>query len=315
MSKHAFPVGWFVVAFSEDLAPSDVHARRYFARDLVLFRTESGLPVMMDAHCPHLGAHLGVGGCVVGESIRCPFHAFRFGTNGSCVEVPYARTIPPKARVRTYPMEERNGVVLAWYAPDDRPPAYAIPAMPEWGAPGFTTWVHRTMRIQTQPREVVENVVDLAHFPTVHKNRIDTFENEFVAERAIQRATGGGIPGGPHTSAEFDYRSEATYFGPGYQITEMMHRIETRLLNAHTVIDETEIELRFGVMMKMTGNAEKIARIANAYVDDLHAGFLKDVAIWEHKRWRDTPMLVAEDGPIGALRQWYAQFYVDEPAR
>lgn len=314
MSLHPYPVGWFVVAFSEELERGAVLARRYFGRDLVLFRTEAGRATLMDAHCPHLGAHLGVGGNVVGESIRCPFHAFRFGVDGACVEVPYARSIPPKARVRTYPMDEKNGVVLAYYAPDDRAPDYVIPEIPEYGTELFASWSRRTMRVRTKPREVVENVVDVAHFPVVHENRIDTFENEFVGERAIQRATGGGIPDGKHTGVEYDYASVATYFGPGYQITEMHHRIDTLLLNAHTMIDEHELELRFGVMMRMTGDPEKRARIAERYAEDLLVGFQKDVAIWEHKRWRETPVLVAEDGPIGELRKWYAQFYVPEPA-
>ncbi len=313
MPPHPYPVGWFVVAFSEELAPRAVLARRYFGRDLVLFRTEGGQAVVMDAHCPHLGAHLGVGGVVVGESIRCPFHAFRFGADGRCVDVPYARSIPPRARVRTYPVDEKNGVVLVHYAPDSRAPAFTIPTLPEYGAEGWVGWFRRTMTIRTHSREIVENVVDLAHFPSVHRNRIDSFENEFVGERAIQRATGGGVPDGPHTSPEFDYRSEATYFGPGYQITSMHHRIETRLINAHTMIDEGTVELRFGMLLRIAGEAGKVARIGEAYVEDIQSGFQKDVAIWEHKRWRDRPVLVEEDGPIGALRRWYAQFYVEEP--
>lgn len=314
MPKHPFPLGWFVVAFSSELGAGDVLTRRYFGRDLVLFRTESGRAVVLDAHCPHLGAHLGVGGCVVGESIQCPFHAWRFDAEGGCVDVPYAKRIPKTARTRAYPVDEKNGVVLMHYAHDGRAPTYVIPELAEHGAPGWSGWLHRTLRIRTQAREIVENVVDLAHFPVVHRNRIDTFENEFVGERAIQRATGGGVPDGPHTSAEYDYRSEATYYGPGYQITSMHHRIESLLLNAHTPIDEHEIELRFAMSIRVAGDAKKVRRVAEAYVEDIASGFAKDVAIWEHKRWRDRPVLVAEDGPIGELRRWYEQFYVDEAA-
>lgn len=310
--KHPYPLGWFVVAFSEELAVGDVVARRYFGRDLVLFRSDSGTPVVLDAHCPHLGAHLGVGGRVVGESIRCPFHAWRFGADGGCVEVPYSKRIPKAARSRAYPVAEKNGVVMMHYAHDGRAPTYEIPVLAEYGAPGWSAWTHRTLRVRTQPREIVENVVDLAHFPVVHRNRIDTFENEFVGERAIQRATGGGVPDGPHTSAEFDYRSEAVYYGPGYQITAMHHRIASILLNAHTPIDTHEVELRFAMSIQVDGAPAKVARIADAYVEDIALGFGKDVAIWEHKRWRDRPALVAEDGPIGELRRWYEQFYVEE---
>lgn len=313
MRLHPHPVGWFVVAFADELGADAAKPLRYFGRDLVLFRDAEGAPAMLDAHCPHLGAHLGIGGRVEAGAIRCPFHAWAFDRAGRCVDVPYATHRPKSARVRSYPVIERNGLVLAYYAPDDRAPTYEIPRLEEWGSPGWSAWLGETMRIRTHPREIVENVVDRAHFPTVHKNRIDTFENEFVGERAIQRASGGGVPDGPHTSSDFDYASEAVYYGPGYQITWMHHRVETILLNAHTRVDDAYVDLRFGVMVQSPLDAKTVSRIARAYVADIREGFAKDVAIWEHKRYRDAPVLCDGDGPIGALRKWYAQFYVPEP--
>ena len=43
-----------------DLDPGEVRALHYFDRDLVLYRAADGTPHVMDAHCPHLGAHLAV---------------------------------------------------------------------------------------------------------------------------------------------------------------------------------------------------------------------------------------------------------------
>ena len=43
--------------------------------------------------------------------------------------------------------------------------------------------------------------------------------------------------------------------------------------------------------------------------DALQSGYFQDVAIWEHKKWLEAPMLCDGDGPIGDLRRWYAQFY------
>jgi 3-ketosteroid 9alpha-monooxygenase subunit A len=40
-------------------------------------------------------------------------------------------------------------------------------------------------------------------------------------------------------------------------------------------------------------------------------GYFQDVAIWEHKRWRDKPLLVDGDGPIGEIRKWYQSFFAD----
>ena len=73
-----FPDGWFQVGYSDELAPGQVVPLKYFGRELVLYRGEDGVAHLLDAHCPHLGAHLGHGGRVVGADIECPFHAWKF---------------------------------------------------------------------------------------------------------------------------------------------------------------------------------------------------------------------------------------------
>ena len=106
--RYPFPVpnGWFVVAEAAEIEPGEVRALHYFDRDLVLYRGADGTPHVMDAHCPHLGAHLAVGGRVEDDCIRCPFHGWKYdGGAGKCVEIPYGEvtTIPPKAHPRVVP--------------------------------------------------------------------------------------------------------------------------------------------------------------------------------------------------------------------
>src|SRR5687768_16773481 len=122
----SYPRGWFTVAWSSELLPGAVKPLVYFGKALVLFRTEQGVATLLDAHCPHLGAHLGYGGKVQGESLVCPFHAWRYDTAGQCVEVPYATKIPPRAQVACWPIVEKNGVIMAWYDADKAPPAWEI---------------------------------------------------------------------------------------------------------------------------------------------------------------------------------------------
>ena len=55
------PVGWFQVLFSSDLNIGDAIPLRYFGQELVAFRTENGVARVVDAYCPHMGAHLGYG--------------------------------------------------------------------------------------------------------------------------------------------------------------------------------------------------------------------------------------------------------------
>lgn len=72
-----FPVGWFLVSYSDELAVGQVKPIKAMGHDLVLFRGEDGKARVLGAWCPHLGAHLGHGGTVVGNDIVCPFHRIR----------------------------------------------------------------------------------------------------------------------------------------------------------------------------------------------------------------------------------------------
>ena len=306
-----YPKGWFVVAFSDEIPAGAVRSLEYFGRRFVAFRGEDQKVRILDPHCPHLGADLGIGGKVVGDTIRCPFHAWRFDGSGTCVEVPYATKIPPRACVKSWPVDEKNGLVFLHYDPSGAPPTWTIPAIAEYGAPDWTGWHRSVLVVKTKPREIVENVADKAHFPTVHGTHVEVFENEFVDHMAIQKSEGVAYPRG---GGKDRFKLRATYYGPAYQITEMDSLLPNRLLNCHTPIDAQRVVLRFGVMLKLVADAERTAGFAKKYVENLSIGYEEDVRIWENKAWRDQPMLSDGDGPIGKLRKWYRQFYEEGAA-
>jgi 3-ketosteroid 9alpha-monooxygenase subunit A len=306
-----FATGWFVVATADELPPGGVLPLRYFGQKLVAFRGESGAVNVLDGYCPHLGADLGIGGVVVGESIRCPFHAWRFDGAGTCVEIPYARKIPPRACIRTWTVREQSGLIFVWHDRLGRPPSYEIPVIAEHGTPEWTGWTMNQATIKTQPREIVENVADRGHFPTVHGTQIEQFDNEFIDHMAVQHSAGVAYPRGGGSDR---FKLKATYYGPAYQVTEMESFLPNRLINCHTPIDEQSLILRFGVMLRKVGDDARMARYADAYVKNLMVGFAEDIQIWENKLWRDRPMLCDGDGPIGALRRWYRQFYPEAEA-
>jgi hypothetical protein len=62
-------------------------------------------------------------------------------------------------------------------------------------------------------------------------------------------------------------------------------------------------------MLKKVGDGARMDRYSQGYVRNLVEGFAQDRQIWENKRWRDRPALCDGDGPVGALRRWYRQFY------
>ena len=301
-----FPRGWFVIAFSDDIGVGEVRSMEYFGQRLVAFRTESGQVRVLDAHCPHLGADLGVGGTVEGESIRCPFHAWRFDGAGTCIDVPYAKKIPPKAKTRSWDVSEKNGVIFVWHDRQGNPPTYEMPTIEVYGHPDWLPWNGSCLRIRTHPREIVENVADKAHFPRVHGTHVDEFENEYIDHMAIQKTKGIAYPRG---GGKDHFALTATYYGPGCQITEMDSFIDNRLLLAHTPIDEEFLDLRFGVSLKIGDDQAQTEAFSSQYADNLRTGFHEDIAIWENKLYRERPILCDGDGPIAKLRRWYMGFY------
>jgi len=302
-----FPKGWFVVAWSSEVEEGTVLPLRYFGEDLVLFRA-GGRAAVLDAWCPHLGAHLGHGGCVEEGALVCPFHAWRFSAEGACVDIPYATKKPRNTDVRAWPVVERNGAIFVWHHPEGAQPAWEVPTIPEYGTADWLPWSPNCLHgVKTHPREIVENVADKAHFPTVHRTEVERFENEYQDHKATQRTTGTARP--PQGGVDH-FSIEATYFGPAFQISHMSGVLDSILLLAHTPIDEETLDLRFAVSLRRSG--PRTEEFAKFYVENLRLGFHEDISIWEHKVYRDRPALCDGDGPIGRLRTWYRQFY-EEP--
>jgi 3-ketosteroid 9alpha-monooxygenase subunit A len=297
--------GWFVVAWSTDLEAGAVKALSYFGVELVLYRADDGQPHVLDAYCPHLGAHLGIGGTVKGECIECPFHAWQFNGEGQCTEIPYASKIPALAKTGSWPVVERNGAIFVWHDPEGGKPEWEVPMMEDYGNPKWTDWYPNLLEgVKTRPKEIVENVADKAHFPIVHRTQVDTFENFYEGHMATQHTVGSAEPAGGGRD-DFDIR--ATYYGPAFQLSDMRGVLHSRLFLAHTPIDEDRLDLRFAVMLKKAG--ARTDEFAQFYVDNLRLGFHEDIAIWENKVYRSRPRIVDGDGPIGRLRQWYRQFF------
>ena len=122
-----YPNGWYEVIRSDELPVGGVKAVSMIGQQLAVFRGESGEVSVMDAYCPHLGAHLGVGGVVRGDCIECPFHGWQYdGETGQCTKIPYASKVPNFAKVKVWPSMERNGYVFLWFDAEGRDPSYFI---------------------------------------------------------------------------------------------------------------------------------------------------------------------------------------------
>lgn len=306
--RFPFPIpnGWFALAWSNELAPGELKAVRAFASEWVLFRTGSGEVGVMDAYCPHLGAHLGHGGRVAGESVRCPFHGWEWGREGSCTGIPYAKRIPPGLEIGVLPVCERNGAVFAWHHAEGAEPDWEVPELPEFHDPAWTEPEHLEMDIATCCQELGENAHDPAHFVSVHGvPNPPASEIEFQGRTKISINRGAfETPRGP---VETLIRGES--LGLGLGITRVSGIADMCFLAMNTPVDEEHLELRWSFTVPRTGDSNRAEGVGRAFMNEFMRQLEQDKPIWESKRYEARPRLCEGDGPISEYRKWASQFY------
>jgi len=304
----ASPNGWFGIGASEDLAVGDVRALRYLGRDLALFRGDDGTARVFDAHCPHLGAHLGVGGRVCGDGIACPFHGWCFDGDGVLVEVP-GLDRPPRAGAKAWEVCERNGRIFVWHHADDAPPSFDVIGYRQ-DESAWTPWRSSSYRVRVHVQDLTENIIDRSHFSTVHDMKppeLEHFEVRFSGASMVvdQRLSVTAV-----SEVGFEVSTTTTTCGPGIVAVEVSQDpIEMLTYITQTPIDDelTEVVLCFSMKrLEDEATTESISEL-NDQVTNLQ--FSQDVPIWENKVYRERPIITKIDGPVTQYRRWFRQFY------
>lgn len=316
------PFGWFQICWPDDIPAGQTLPLFYFDRHLVAWRDEDGAAHLMDAFCPHLGTHLGYGAKVEGCTLVCPLHAWRYDAEGRNVEIPYSDKVNKAARIRTYPVVERNGMVFAWYHPTDAPPQWEVPVLEAFGqTEGWGTVVRKQYRVKTHWQEIAETTVDAAHVQA-HLTRYERELNEGAADpigppdvetyevdghvshmRFAQRF--------PTPMGNMDGRIDTDAYGPGMAVTLFSGVVDTYLLGCAIPVDAETTEVRFSFSVRDLGDEATTNSVAEAFAEEIHTQTVKDVPIWENKAYLPRPLLSKDDGPIVRFRRWAEQFYAE----
>ena len=325
MRSHPMPMpfGWFQVAWSDEVPAGSSSPMFYFDRHLVAWRGEDGIPHVWDAFCPHLGAHLGGNATIEGDCIRCPMHGWQYDASGACVDVPYSERVNKQAKVRTYPIIERNGALLAWYHPDHAEPSWDVPELKEFGGgAGYSEVFRRHYSLNCHWQEVSETQVDAAH---IEAHLIDyqiAMNGGIRPERPMMPQvdsydTDGPVAairitqGFPTPQGVVDGRIDTDVWGPGVAGTWFTGLVDTLLLGCATPTGPGSCELRFSFVVRAVEDVEATTRLGEAFINELHLRTEEDVAMWETKAYVPKPALAIGDGPIMKYRRWCEQFYAE----
>ncbi|MCP5395283.1 MAG: Rieske 2Fe-2S domain-containing protein [Sphingomonadaceae bacterium] len=317
-----FARGWYMIGAASE-ATRTPSSHRYFGKDLVLYRGESGKPYLCDAYCPHMGAHLAKnttsyivldGEQMEGENIRCPFHGWRFGPEGGCNHIPYSDFVPKAAKLRFYPVEERAGILWAWHDPEEQEPDVPLANFGgHYGEPGWVEWKIDLMGdLDVHPVEIIDNMADYGHFTPIHgATEWQYFANEFKGNEVHQYYSAGHrtLTANPEDMLMLD----TWYEGPGFLQSEMEGAFDSFIMIANTPIEEDKVRAWHGLMVKVhdgsreTTDADRAAALE--YQEGSRLAFAQDVEIWANKRACLNPLAIPNDGPYGKVRQWYKQFH------
>ena len=157
---------WYVAAWARDVGTTP-RAVRLLQEDIVLFRGEGGVLAALEDACPHRKLPLSQGSLKEGR-IVCGYHGLTFDGTGACVAAPTQQTVPAGARVRSYPVAERYGLVWVWMGRADRADTATIFSIPHYGAPGWGRTQGGDMTIACHYLYVIDNLLDPAHVAWVH---------------------------------------------------------------------------------------------------------------------------------------------------
>ena len=231
-----------------------------------------------------------------GETIECPFHAWRWNADGTCAEIPYAKNFPPKAKetkIFNYPVVEVNGFIWAWHHLHKEEPAWEVPVIEgfngddeKWGKV-----YHYDYNINTVLQEIAENDVDQAHFPKVHGSP-SLPETEAITEGIYKKTIAETLmdPSNDSVSEEYKVKDHGMFtttftresWGLGTVGLRMVNLPpsggEFIMVNASCPVDNSNSILRWS--MRVSKDIED--ELGMAIIDGIANGVLDDMPIWDN---------------------------------
>jgi 3-ketosteroid 9alpha-monooxygenase subunit A len=308
------------VAWSFDLAARPTPLD-YFGRKFVAFRTSDGRAHVLDAFCPHLGAHLGYGGRLEDDVLVCPFHGWTWDRNGCHLEIPYEEGPPRRSSIRKWPVREIGGACLIWYSTDGREPDWEPELLPEDCADDYHPASQQTTIVWERkhliPQSLVENLGDAAHVKYIHLSKsIPAMEThidgpKFVSQMKYlfgeDRGSTWLAPEGPRPVT-----LTATAHGLGYTVSRYGGLHGAVHILGGTPVDPHHSEVWAVALVPKAEDdiGDTLGAWGSRLVKEMFKSHEQDFPVWENMRYIAHPPYARSESPHHAsLRRWAAAFY------
>ena len=164
---------WVPFLYSSELAEPDGPPVRVklFSERLLAFRDTSGQVGLIDEFCAHRGVSLWFSRNEE-HGLRCPYHGWKFATDGRCLEVPSEPAesgFCNKVKLRSYPIFEKGGVIWTYMGPPDLMPAK--PAFEWLDLPPANRYLKKRHQ-ESNWLQALEGGIDSSHVSWLHSGEL-----------------------------------------------------------------------------------------------------------------------------------------------
>ena len=334
---------WFSPLRSVDVVAGKITNFTFMGHELIAFRDAAGKVVVLDAVCPHFGAHRGVGGRVEDGCVRCPFHGLHFNNEGQCVKGDFVSDARSLKHIKSPPWtaHEVASSIFIWHGVDRTRPARPLRFLEPGFFDGWSTPVTSAGR-PLAPTNVffpTENIIDIQHFYAVHNWTVNSIEKHpgeapDGSFSALMRMTfRGGAQSrfgvirrlGQAYTSEFDF--DIAVLGPGIALSfarlgPSQGNLEVMNIILITPTSPTDCHIRVIASIKQAqfeGPFSKLSRrllgfgpedvLSRIFCAIATKDFDGDEMIWTHRKFLPNPKPLPDDGPIVAYRRWCERFW------
>jgi phenylpropionate dioxygenase-like ring-hydroxylating dioxygenase large terminal subunit len=208
---------WYVIAWGHEIPAADDHrlfTRTVLGEPVLVYRTAGGDLVALEDRCCHRHAPLSVGRRE-GDCVRCGYHGMKFEPSGRCIEIPGLDAVPPKARVRSYPVVQKNNWVFVWMGDPGKADTALLPdnfscESPDWkNRPGY-------LHYDTPYLLICDNLLDFSHLSYVHEKSLGG-STRIAQARPVIEPVPGATPDWPQMGIRVTRHIQDVPAPPFYQ--------------------------------------------------------------------------------------------------
>jgi vanillate O-demethylase monooxygenase subunit len=161
---------WYLAAWNSEIGDRPL-ARTILNEKIVLYRGADGKIAALEDRCCHRAAPLSMGN-VAPKGLQCKYHGMTFAADGTCVLIPGQNSIPPQARVRSYPVSEQQEFIWIWMGDADKADLEQLVEFPPKDSRIKGSRQHGMLPVKCNYMLLIDNLMDLTHIPFVHDNTI-----------------------------------------------------------------------------------------------------------------------------------------------